>query len=129
MKTDAVVKETNDIISRFLEGIQTLNVKVQHESYKFSISRYATDLAGNLHSLQYEQKDNNLVQKINQSIDLTGSVLFWLEFFSTKSISNPEFNTYWKVRFNHVINQLLKLRDETEKSFVQAFPGEWLLCD
>lgn len=129
MKTDGIIKETNDTISRFLEGIQALNIKVKHESYKYNISRYVTDLAGNIHSLQYEKKDNNLVQKLNQSIDLIGSVLFWLEFFNKKSVTNPEFNTYWKVRFNDVINILLELRDETEKNLVQTFPGEWLLCD
>jgi hypothetical protein len=129
METSIIVQETNDLITRFLDSFRVLNINTGNEDYIYNITRYGTDLAGVLNSLQYEKKENEIVNKLNQSINLIGSVFFLLNVFDAKSITDLDFNAIWRIRFEQILNTLLKLKEDYEKNSVQAFPGEWLLCD
>lgn len=129
MDLNSISLKTNDLISHFIEVINGVRFPTTGINYRGDIIRSAVELAGILETALSEYSDSVLVQKLNHSADLAGSLIFWLKKIENSRFIEEQISKAWQNEWKELVNYIIHYRSEVEKRIVPAFPGEWLLAD
>lgn len=129
MNLRANFTETTEILNRFVQVVNSFSGSGNTNHIQHAAVLTAGELAGSFENLTSELDESDIIYKLNHTIDLAGSLIFWtknLENISAIShIESKDFQNH----FSKTKNILSKLRNETGKTVVPSFLGEWLLVD
>jgi hypothetical protein len=129
MELNSISLKANDLISQFIEAINGVCFPATDMNYRGDIVRSAVELAGIFESALSEYSDSVLVQKLNHSADIAGSLIFWLKKLESGKLIQEHISRSWQNEWKGLINLIAQYRDEVEKRVIPAFSGEWLLAD